>query len=273
MMDQLPASTAPSAPVINLNAILALAYRDLLKFLRDRPRLVSSFVFPLVFVGIVGRSMQANLGGNVGFDYLTFTFTGVLAQTLFQSASTGIISLIEDRENDFSQEIFVAPVSRYAIIFGKILGESLVALTQGIGIVALGAVLGVSLTPSHLLGLLPVSLLICLFGGAFGVLILANLKNQRTANQIFPFIMLPQYFLGGVFTPVKVLPWYLEVASRISPLRYAVDITRNVFYAGTPDYPRVVLQSFPANGAVIAALFGVFLVTGTALFVRQERNR
>ncbi len=92
-----------------LNAVLTLAYRDIMKFVRDRPRIVSSLVFPFLFVGILGGAMQENLGRAVGYNYLAFIFTGVLAQTLFQSSAMGIVSLMQDREMDFSQEMFVSP--------------------------------------------------------------------------------------------------------------------------------------------------------------------
>jgi len=259
--------------MIEVNAILALSYRDLMKFLRDMPRLVSSFIFPLVFIGVLGGSMQANLGSGAGYDFLLFVFTGVLAQTLFTSSASGIVSLIEDRENDFSQEIFVSPISRYSIIFGKILGESLVALAQGAGILLFGLVIGLPLSPLRILALLPVSIAACLFGGAFGVIILSNLRSQRAANQIFPFILLPQYFLAGVFSPIKVLPFYLDILSKLSPMRYAVDLARGVFYLGQPDYPKVVLEGPLFNLVVMGVMFAVFLVVGTFLFVRGERNR
>jgi ABC-type transport system involved in multi-copper enzyme maturation permease subunit len=102
------------------------------------------------------------------------------------STAQGVISLIEDRENDFSQEIFVSPISRYAIVFDKIL---------------------------------------------------------------------------------------LDILSKISPLRYAVDLTRGIFYAGQPEYAQTVLQSPWFNLLLITALFAVFLALGTFLFVRGERNR
>ncbi len=179
--------------MIGGGAALALAYRDLMKFLRDPTRMVSSLVFPVIFIGILGGTLQANLGADVGYNFLVFTFTGILAQTLFQSSAIGVVSLIEDRENDFSQEIFVSPISRYSIIFGKILGETLVALPQGIAIVLFGLLIGVPFTLPSVLGLVAVSIVVCLFGGAFGVLVLSNLSSQRAANQIFPFIMLPQF--------------------------------------------------------------------------------
>jgi ABC-2 type transport system permease protein len=76
-----------------------------------------------------------------------------------------------------------------------------------------------------------------------------------------------------VFTPIQVMPWYLEIASRIAPLRYAVDFVRGVFYAGTPDYDHVVLQSPSANLEIIVPAFLVCIVVGTFFFVRSERNR
>ena len=256
-----------------VSAIVAIAYRDLIKFLRDPVRMASTFVFPLIYIGVLGGSFEAGFGSEIGYNFITFTFTGVLAQTLFQSSAIGLISLIEDRENDFSQEIFVSPISRYSIILGKVFGESLVSMTQGVGIVAFAIVIGVSISLGQLVALLPVALVVCLFGGAFGVIIMANLNSQRAANQIFPFVMLPQYFLAGVFIPIGNFPWYLDFLSLISPMRYAVDLSRSVFYAELPEYSVVVLQPPLLNMGIIAALFGVFLLTGTFLFVRKEKNR
>jgi ABC-2 type transport system permease protein len=184
-----------------------------------------------------------------------------------------VISLIEDRENDFSQEIFVSPVSRYSIVVGKVLGESLVALPQGAAIVAFGFVLGIPLSPATILALFPAALVVTVFGAAFGVLVLSRLPNRRAASQIFPFIMLPQFFLAGVFNPIAGLPPILDVASRIAPMRYAVDLMRNAYYAIHPETVEVALEPAGANLAIIGGLFVAFIVVGTALFVRAERNR
>jgi ABC-2 type transport system permease protein len=256
-----------------IHAIFTIAYRDFLKLIRDPARIAATFIFPILFIGVLGGSLQSNLGAYAGYDLLTFVFTGVLAQTVFSSTASGIISLIEDRENDFSQEIFVSPISRYSIVIGKILGESLVALPQGAAIIAFGLIVGANLSWARILLMLPIGLIACVFGGAFGLLVLSNLTSQRAANQVFPFIMFPQYFLAGVFSPIMVLPWYLDIVSRITPMRYVVDLVRGFFYYGTPEYPKVVLLSPITNLIVIAAMFVVFMVVGTFLFVRGERNR
>lgn len=256
-----------------LSNVLAIAFRDFYKFMRDPTRIVATLIFPLIFIGILGGSLDSNLGEAAGYSFLLFVFTGVYAQTLFQSAALGVISLIEDRENDFSQEIFVSPASRYAIIIGKILGETLVALAQGVAILIFGLLIGVTYTFWQFVGLWLAGGVVCFFGGAFGVVVLANINSQRAANQIFPFIMLPQFFLSGSFTPIAKLPWYLDFLSKISPMRYAVDLTRAVYYRGQPDASQVVLASGETNLLITAALFVLFLVVGTAIFVRSERNR
>src|SRR3989304_7643653 len=109
------------------SAILAIAHRDFVKLLR---------------AAFLGPALQAGFGSPGGLNLQTFVFTGVLAQTVWQSAALGVISLIADRDEDFSQEIFVSPISRYSIVVGKILGESLVALPQAVAIVAVGLLLG-----------------------------------------------------------------------------------------------------------------------------------
>jgi ABC-2 type transport system permease protein len=255
------------------NAIFAIAYRDFLKLLRDPARIVSTFVFPMIFIGILGNSLQANLGNAAGYNILVFTFTGVLAQTVYQSTALGVISLIEDRENDFSQEIFVSPISRYSIIFGKILGETLVALPQGAAILTFAFVIGVPLNLLQVVLMLLVGFVTALYGGAFGVMLLSLASNRRAADQIFPFLLLPQFFTAGIFAPIKVLPLYLDILSRLSPLRYSVDLTRGLFYWGQPEYDAVVLASPLVNLVILGVTFAFFMMIGTFLFVRSERNR
>src|SRR5437773_584665 len=82
-------------------------------------------------------------------------------------------------------------------------------------IVVFGFAAGVPLSVEQLAKLVPVAIAVCLFGGAFGILVLSNLSSQRAANQIFPFIMLPQLFIAGVFAPLRNLPWFLSVLSLI----------------------------------------------------------
>ncbi|HLQ60616.1 MAG TPA: ABC transporter permease [Candidatus Acidoferrales bacterium] len=256
-----------------LNAVAGILSRDLLKFLRDPGRLVASLAFPILMITLLGGTLQLNLGRSVGFNFIGFTFTGFLGMTLFQSTAQGLTSLMDDRQNDFAQELFVAPVSRYTIVAGKILGETLVSVAQVLPMVLVAAALRVPLTATSVALLLPVALLSCFMGGAFGLLLLNTMTDSRAANQVFTFVFLPQYFLAGLISPINVLPWYLEVLSLLSPMRYVIDLARGVVFAGSPEYGRVVLLSPLTNVAVLGLMFAVFMVAGTALFVRRETNR
>ena len=256
-----------------LSAILVIAHRDFVKLLRDRLRLFADLTLPIGLVLLLGPALQAGFGSPGGFDITTFVFTGVLAQTVWQSAALGVISLVADRQEDFSQEMFVSPVSRYSIVIGKILGESLVAVPQAAAILAVGMLIGVRISPLVLVVLLPILFAMAVFGGAFGLLVLSRMQTQRSANQVFTFVMLPQFFLAGVFAPVHDLPAPLAVWSAISPMRYAVELVRNVFYGLQPDQVAPEIWPPELNLAISGVMFVVFLVLGTAFFVRSERNR
>lgn len=256
-----------------INAIFTIAFRDITKLLRDRTRILASFIFPIIFIGVLGTSLQQNLGAGLGYNFLTFVFIGVMAQTLFQSTAAGIISLVEDRQNDFSQEMFIAPISRYAILLGKIMGETLVSIVQVMGVLIFAFVIGIPLDMQSLLRLIPFAICVSFFGGAFGVMVMANLADQKSASQIFPFLLFPQFFLAGVFNPIQNLPLPILIASRISPMTYAVDLLRSIYYAGKPEYAKVVLFSPLINIAVVVGVGLIFLSIGTYFFVKNERNR
>lgn len=90
---------------------------------------------------------------------------------------------------------------------------------------------------------------------------------------VMPFLMFPQFFLAGIFLPLRSLPWYLDILSKLTPMRYAVDLTRGIFYAGRPEAGDVILMHPIFNLIIIAVLFTLFLCIGTFFFVRAERNR
>ncbi len=257
----------------NLNAVLTIAYREVVKFIRDIPSLLGTMLFAVLFIAVLGDTFQQNLGQAAGFNFLSFIFVGVLMQTIFSGPAAAIGSLIEDRESDFTQEMLIAPISRHAIIFGKILGASFTGLVQGVVVIVVGRVSGVSMTVGQLVALLPVVPLICLLGGGFGVIVVSLFTNQRSATQIIQLILVPMFFLAGIFTPVRNLSLPLDIISHLTPLRYAVDLGRGIFYAGKPEYSAVVLQPPLVNLVVIVGMFVVFLLVGTVLFVRNERNK
>ena len=82
---------------------------------------------------------------------------------------------------------------------------------------------------TQVLGLIFASVVTSLYGGAFGMMLLGVMPSRRAADQLFPFVFLPQFFTAGVFVPINNLPLPLEIISLLTPLRYAVDLTRGLF--------------------------------------------
>jgi ABC-2 type transport system permease protein len=270
-----PAGRLPllSGPAHELSGLLVIAQRDVIKLVRDYPRLAVNLAFPVLLIGGLGTILQPTVGRVTGLSAVTLAFTGVLAASLFQSAAAGMISIVEDRENDFSRELFVTPVSRLTLVTGKVAGETLVALAQGACIVGFGVAFGVRMSAGQLAALLAPALACCLLGGAFGLATVATLPNQRSAMQIFQFLIIPQYVLGGVLVPLGRVPPYLNVVARAMPMRYVVELTRAAFYAGRPGYRQVVTGRPLTDAAVTAGLLLALMVTGAAVFGHRERTR
>jgi ABC-2 type transport system permease protein len=270
-----PAGRLPllSGPAHELSGLLVIAQRDVIKLLRDYPRLAVNLAFPVLLIGGLGTILQPTVGRVTGLSAVTLAFTGVLAASLFQSAAAGMISIVEDRENDFSRELFVTPVSRLTLVTGKVAGETLVALVQGAAVVAFGVAFGVRMSAGQLAALAAPALACCLLGGAFGLATVAALPNQRSAMQIFQFLIIPQYVLGGVLVPLGRVPLYLNVVAHVMPMRYVVELTRAAFYAGRPGYRQVVTGRPLTDAAVTAGLLLALMVTGAAVFGHRERTR
>jgi ABC-2 type transport system permease protein len=204
---------------------------------------------------------------------ITLSFTGVLAASLFQSTAAGMISIVEDRENDFSRELFIAPVSRLTLLGGKLAGEAAVAAAQGVLITVFALAIGVRPAGWQVLGLAATGAVCCLLGAAFGLATVAALPSQRSAMEIFQFLIIPQYVLGGVLLPLNGASRLLSDLSWLMPLRYCVDLVRAVFYAGQPAYGRVVTAGAGVDLAVIAVLTALLLTAGALLFDHRERSR
>ncbi len=265
--------SAPHGLARELSGLAVIAQRDVTKLLRDRPRLAVNLAFPVLLIGGLGAILEPTVGRVTGLNSVTLAFTGVLAASLFQSTAAGMISIVEDRETDFSRELFVTPVSRLTLLAGKVAGETLVAFCQGGFIVVFAVLFGVRISAGQLAALIGPALACCLLGGAFGLATIAALPNQRSAMQIFQFLIIPQYVLGGVLVPLTGVPAYLDVLAHAMPMRYVVELTRAAFYSGTPGYPLVVTGSPLLDATVAGALFVILLAAGVALFGYRERIR
>lgn len=256
-----------------LSAALMIAQRDVTKLRRDRLRIAVNLMFPIVLMVGLGNLLSPTVGVVSGLDTVTLAFTGVLAATMFQSAGAGMISLVEDREQDFARVLFVSPVSRLTLMSGKVAGETLVALSQGACIVVAALIFGVAIGPGQLASIVGPCIACAVLGASFGLATVAALPNQRSAMEVFQFLIVPQYVLSGVVVPLSGVPEWLNVLGWAMPMRYGVELTRAAFYAGTPAYHKVVSLGPGGDVAVMLPLFVILVLGGGWLWERRERSR
>src|SRR4030042_1999033 len=128
----------------HLRGIYTIWYRDLLRFWRDKTRMVGSIALPLLFLVVFGAgvgSMMGALGPGIGFAQ--FMYPGVIGMTVIMSSFMAGVSVVWDREFGFLKEVLVAPISRASVAVGKTLGSATVALLQGTLILLFAPLIGV----------------------------------------------------------------------------------------------------------------------------------
>ena len=259
--------------VSEINAIITIALRDITLSLRSPGTIIVSLAMPLVMMGMLGGSLAQNMAGGLGFNYNKFMMVGMLINMLFMVTTMGMTSLVEDHTTDFTQEMMVSPVSRYAIVIGKIFGSSFGAIVSMAGTLIVGLIMGISLSAGQLLMILALSPLMCLSGGALALIIIGLVKSNRTANIAVSLITMPQMFLSGAIIPIKNSSGVLYALSHAMPMTYCLDLARAVVYSGTPEYSNVVLFNPAVNFVIVVALTVICLIIGTFFFARSEKNR
>lgn len=205
--------------------------RELIRFGRDKARMVASFVQPILFLFVLGTGLSSLVEtGSPGVDFRTFLYPGVLAMSVLFTAVFSGISMVWDREFGFLREMAVAPVSSAAILTGKALGGATVATLQSLVILLLAGVVGVPYDPVMMLGLVGLLFLMAFMITAMGLLLAARVKQVQTAMPMVQLIIMPMMFLSGALFPLSQLPTWLAVVTRLNPLTYAVEPMRSLVF-------------------------------------------
>jgi ABC-2 type transport system permease protein len=214
-----------------LRAMKIVWQRDLIRFLNDRLRLITTLVQPLLFLFVLGSGLQQLTGeGTHGVDLKTFIYPGVLCLSVMFTAMFSAASIVWDREFGFLREMMVAPVRRSSIMIGKCLGGATVAALQGVILICLAGAVHVPYDPPLLLGIFALQLLLALSITAFGLMVAARIKQIQSFMGVMQMIVMPMFFISGALFPVAGLPGWLTVLNRLDPLTYAVDPMRRLLF-------------------------------------------
>jgi len=205
--------------------------RELLRFLRNRLRLVTSFAQPVLFLLVLGTGMSSLVASSGSVNFKTFMFPGILAMTVLFTALFSAISIVWDREFGFLREMLVAPARRGAIVLGKCAGGATTAVIQGAVMLLLAGLVGVPYSPVLLLTLLGEMMLVAVALTALGVFFASRMTQIESFQAVMQFLVMPMFFLSGAIFPPSGLPEWLGVLTKLDPLSYAVDPMRRAVFA------------------------------------------
>jgi ABC-2 type transport system permease protein len=233
-------STAPIARVRvpgrslrgDLRAVKIVWQRELIRFSRDRMRIVTALFQPLLFLFVLGSGLsRLASAGTHGVDLRTFVYPGVLAMAVMFTAIFSAASIVWDREFGFLREMLVAPVRRGSIVLGKCFGGATVAAFQGLIVIAMAGLVHVPYAPSMLIEVLALQVLLAFALTAFGVMAAARINQMQSFMALTQMLVMPMFFISGALFPVAALPAWLTILNRIDPLTYAVDPMRQAVFA------------------------------------------
>lgn len=226
-----PVALAASGPRHALRAVKVVWKREMIRFGRDRGRVVSGLAQPLLLLFVLGTGLSGLVRASTGgVDFTTFLFPGIVAtSTLFTAIFAGI-SIVWDREFGFLREMLVAPVPRTSILLGKCFGGATVATLQAVVLLALAGLVGVPYDLGLMVELIALLFLTAVTITAFGLMISARIKRFQAVMPITQLVLTPMMFLSGSMFPLSGLPTWLSVLTKINPLTYAVEPMRHAVF-------------------------------------------
>lgn len=271
--------TVPAATGIAAFALASatLWQRELVRFFRQPSRVVGALGSPLLFWLLIGsglgrsfRPADAASAGSAaaaaaGAHYLQYFFAGTLLLILLFTAIFSTISLIQDRREGFLQGVMVAPVPRGAIVMGKILGGTTLAVIQGLLFLALAPFAHIPIGPLTGLLVAATSFLVAFALTGLGFLLAWPMESIQGFHAVMNLFLIPMWLLSGALFPASGASGWVRILMAINPLTYGLSLMRYALAPGAPISPGV------ATSLLVTITFG--LVTFGISWILASRKR
>lgn len=252
----------------SLSGSLTLAHRELLRFYRQKSRIVGSLAMPVIVWALLGTGLQAAFPSGVGREageFLKYFFPGNLILTILFTSIFSTISVIEDRNEGFLQSVMVSPLSPLSLVVGKVLGGSVIALFQGLVFLSLAPLAGFHLVWNELILVIFSIFSISFAMTALGFLFAWKLDSVQGFHAIMNLVLFPMWLLSGAFFPADSASVFLKPLMFINPLTYGMASLKTALM-GTPDW--VVFMSQTG----VEWLFGMAFIIGSIFLVSKKRE-
>ncbi|MBS3765756.1 ABC transporter permease [Candidatus Bipolaricaulota bacterium] len=239
-----------------LKHVWVIWYREILRYWRDKPRIVGSLAMPFFFLVIFGSGLSSSIGdllptGGLAIDFKKFMFPGIIGMTTLFTGMFSGLSIVRDKEYGFLKEILVAPVDRIAVAGGKILGGSTVTMIQATLLFLFAPLVGVVVTPLLVLKVWGLVFLGSLSFTSLGTFVGNQLDSAEGFQMVMNFLIFPMFFLSGAFFPLREVPTWMAALVRVNPFSYVVDAMRQLFFQSM-GIPQEMMERLPEFGLGIS---------------------
>jgi len=244
---------------------LSLWRREVVRFLRQRSRIVGALATPIIFWALIGSGFGRSFrvaeaaAGAPDMNYLEYSYAGTLALISLFTAVFSMISVIDDRKEGFMQAVVAAPISRLAIVLGKVFGCSTLAVGQCVLFLILAPLTGMHLSASGLVVTFFLLTLVSVELSALGFLIAWPMDSTQGFHAIMNLLLIPMWLLSGAFFPASGAAGWLRVVMLINPMTYAVAGIRHALYWGASSN-NASLTGIPSFGACILITLALTLI-------------
>jgi len=261
-----PGVTRPSA----FMAAMALCRRELVDFFRQRARVISALATPVLFWLLIGFGMGSSFrpGGTGKQGFVEYFFPGIVVFAVVFAGIFSTITTIQDRNEGFLQAVLVAPIPRWAIVFGKVLGGTLIALVQGGLLLLLLPLAGIGVSVASFSLALGMLALVCLGMTGMGFMFAWKMDTVASYHAVMNLVLMPMWMLSGAFFPEAGASGWLRWVMRINPLTYGLAAFRHMLYLDDAAV-RAELPGFWLCFA-ITALAALGTIVGAAAIVRRR---
>lgn len=262
---------SPSRFPAELAVVGALWRRDLLRFFKEKTRIVGALAQPMIFWAVIGTGMADTFrvpGAQV--SYLQYFFPGVVLMVVLFAAVFSTMSVIEDRHQGFLQAVLVAPASRAALVLGKSLGATTLALFQAATFLCLAPAAGFDVGAASWGLAAAILVLASLALTTFGFAVAWWLDSSQAYHAFMGILLIPLWILSGAMFPApEGHPW-VGAIMRFNPMSYAVDGLRRALYGGVPPRGTEVTGSMALDVAVIGLFAAASLAAAVWVCYRRR---
>jgi ABC-2 type transport system permease protein len=245
-----------------------LCWVEMRKIRHDRSELYTRAIQPALWLLIYGEVFTRihAIPTPAGIPYLAYLAPGIMAQSALFIAIFYGIQIIWERDAGVLTKLMVTPTPRSALITGKAFASSVRSLIQGVVVIVIAALLGVSFTdnPLKIIGALAILALGSAFFSCLSMTLAGVVVARDRLMGIGQAITMPLFFSSSALYPTKIMPGWLQVISRINPLTYEVEALRGLLI-GTAT--TLWLDVVVLIGATILS------ITAAALLLPRLANR